>query len=497
MDCVLALDQGTTGTTALVVAQDGRVLARAYRELPQHFPQPGWVEHDPEEIWQVTLEAGREAIHRAGQRPLALGLTNQRETVLVWDRATGRPLHRALVWQDRRTAARCQALRDRLGDAFVRRRTGLVWDPYFSATKIEWLLEAVPDLRRRAAAGEAMFGTVDAWLVARLTGGRVVATDHTNACRTMLYHLDRRDWDPELLSLFGVPRAALPDIRPSSGLVGLAQAEHFGLELPIAGIAGDQQAALWAQGCWNPGQAKCTYGTGAFLLMVVGDAPTAAGEARVLRTIALGPRGEPMEALEGSVFVAGAAVQWLRDGLQIISHAAETEALARSIPDSGGVCFVPAFVGLGAPHWEAEARGMIVGLTRGTSRSHLVRAALEAMAFSTRDVIEHMAAASGVHLRELKADGGAAANAWLMQFQADLLGVPVGRPDVVETTALGAAGLAGLAVGIWQHPEEFLEARRYQWFSPGPPVEPAYREWQRAVATVLHWTRGADKGSLG
>lgn len=497
MDCVLALDQGTTGSTALAVGQDGQVLARAYRELPQHFPSPGWVEHDPEEIWRATLEAGREAIGRSGARPVALGLTNQRETVVVWDRATGKPLYRALVWQDRRTAGRCQALRERLGDAFLARRTGLVWDPYFSATKIEWLLQAVPDLRQRAESGEVVFGTVDAWLIARLTGGRVVATDHTNASRTLLYHLGRRDWDPELLSLFGVPRAALPDIRPSCGVVGLADAAHFGRELPIGGIAGDQQAALWGQGCWSPGQAKCTYGTGAFLLMVVGGAPTPAGEARVLRTVALGPRGEPIQALEGSVFVAGAAVQWLRDGLQIIASAAETEALARSVPDTGGVFFVPAFVGLGAPHWEADARGMIVGLTRGTSRSHLVRAALEAMAFSTRDVVEHMAEASGVELRELKADGGAAANAWLMQFQADLLGVPVGRPDVVETTALGAAGLAGLAQGVWKRPEDFLEARRYQWFDPGPRPEAAYGQWRRAVAAALHWARDANKASLG
>ena len=504
MTTVLALDQGTTGSTALVIHQDGRVLGRGYREFAQYFPQPGWVEHDAEEIWRSVLDAAREAVHAAGQTPVAIGLTNQRETVVAWERATGRPVHRALVWQDRRTSERCRALRAEVGDAYLAERTGLIWDPYFSATKIEWLLREVPGLARRAAAGEVVFGTIDAWLTFRLTDGRAFITDHTNASRTLLYHLGTRSWDPELLAMFGVPRASLPTIVSSSGTVGVADRRHLGAELPIAGLAGDQQAALWGQGCWTPGQAKCTYGTGAFLLMLVGGNGGRSGrsrgesESKLLTTIACDATGQPVFALEGSVFIAGAAVQWLRDGLGIIRSAAETEELARSVPDSGGVCFVPAFVGLGAPYWEAEARGTIVGLTRGTSRAHLVRAALEAMAFSTRDVVDRMSDESGVRLTELKVDGGAAANAWLMQVQADLLGVRVGRPDVVEITALGAAGLAGLATGVWRSAGEFLGARAYSWFQPGPRLDAAYVQWQRAVGAALHWARGgANKGSLG
>lgn len=481
------------------------MLGRGYREFPQYFPQPGWVEHDAEEIWRSVLDAAREALRAAGETPAALGLTNQRETVVAWERATGRPVHRALVWQDRRTSERCRALRAELGDVYVAERTGLIWDPYFSATKIEWLLREVPDLARRAAAGEVVFGTVDAWLGFRLTNGRAFVTDHTNASRTLLYNLGTRSWDPELLALFGVPAASLPTIVASSGTVGMADRRHLGAEVPVAGLAGDQQAALWGQGCWMPGQAKCTYGTGAFLLMPVGGRSGRGGragqkgnESKLLTTIACDANGQPAYALEGSVFIAGAAVQWLRDGLGIIRSAAETEDLARSVPDTGGVCFVPAFVGLGAPYWETEARGTIVGLTRGTSRAHLVRAALEAMAFSTRDVVDRMSHESGVRLTELKVDGGAAANAWLMQAQADLLGVRVGRPDVVETTALGAAGLAGLATGVWSSGREFLAARAYRWFQPGPRPDAAYVQWHRAVAAALHWARGgANKGPLG
>ncbi|MEE8191779.1 MAG: glycerol kinase GlpK [Gemmatimonadales bacterium] len=490
MPSILALDQGTTGSTALVIAADGRVLSRAYREFTQHFPAPGMVEHDAEEIWRVTLEVAREALDESGETPAGIGITNQRETVVAWDRASGAPLHRALVWQDRRTTQRCRDLRAELGDAYIADRTGLVWDPYFSATKIEWLLEHVPDLRARAEAGEAVFGTIDAWLVHRLTSGAAFVTDHTNACRTLLYNLERRAWDPELLDLFGVPQASLPEIRPSSGIVGAADPEHLGAEIPIAGIAGDQQAALFGQGCWQPGQAKCTYGTGAFLLMSVGGKLPRLGEGTgVLATVACDEAGQPSYALEGSIFVAGAAVQWLRDGLGIIGSAAETEALAAGIDDTGGVYFVPAFVGLGAPHWEAEARGTIVGLTRGTGRAQLVRAALEAMAYGTREVAEAMTAVSGVAPRELKADGGAAANDWLMQFQADVLGARVARPDVVETTAVGAAGLAGLATGVWPEAERFLESRSYSWFEPGSRREEGYAGWRRAVDAVLHWAR--------
>ncbi len=458
MKAVLALDQGTTGSTALVIGADGRLLGRGYHELPQHFPEPGQVEHDPDDILRVTLEAAREAIAQAAVVPACIGITNQRETVCAWDRATGRPLHRAIVWQDRRTAARCAELaKAGRGDA-IRGRTGLVLDPYFSATKIEWLLQHVPGLRQRVESGDALFGTVDAWLLFRLTNGAAFLTDHTNASRTMLYDLAARNWSDELLSLFGVPRHALPAVALSSGPFGVAAAEHFGAEIPISGIAGDQQAALYGQGCWAPGQAKSTYGTGAFLLLNTGEHRATSGHG-LLTTMACDAAGAPCFALEGSVFIAGAAIQWLRDGLQIIGQAAEAEPLARSVPDTGGVYFVPAFVGLGAPHWEAGARGTIVGLTRGTTRGHLVRAALEAMAFSIEEVLEAMTADSGLRLAALQVDGGAAANDWLMQFQADLLNVPVARPDLVETTALGAAGLAGLAAGVWSRPDDFIAGR--------------------------------------
>jgi glycerol kinase len=493
MTSVLALDQGTTGSTALVIASDGSVLGRAYREFTQHFPVPGHVEHDAAEIWDVTLAVAREAMEQAGETPAAIGITNQRETVVAWDRDTGAPLHRALVWQDRRTAQRCRELRDRLGDGWIADRTGLVWDPYFSGTKLEWLLQHSVAGERDPA--EIAFGTIDSWLVYRLTGGRSHVTEHTNASRTLLYNIHELAWDPELLELFGVAPESLPEIRRSSEVVGVTDRELFGAEIPIAGIAGDQQAALFGQGCWEPGQAKNTYGTGAFLLMVVGGDPGVMGREKgegdgrpaVLTTVACGPGGEPIYALEGSIFIAGAAVQWLRDGLGIIANAEETADLAAGLEDAGGVYFVPALVGLGAPHWEPEARGTIVGLTRGTGRAHLARAAIEAMAYSTREVAEAMAQASGVTLAELKADGGAAANDWLMQYQADLLGVPVARPDLVETTALGAAALAGLATGVWPDTAAFLESRRYRWFEPKRNREETYGEWRRAVRTALFW----------
>jgi glycerol kinase len=497
MSAVLAIDQGTTGSRAIVVAADGRLLGRGYREFTQHFPAPGEVEHDPEEMFRVTVAAAREALAQARVTPVALGIANQRETVCVWERATGRPLHRAIVWQDRRTAARCARLAKSRQGPRIRARTGLVLDPYFSATKIEWLLEHVPGLRARVAAGDAVFGTVDAWLLFRLTNGRTFATDHSNASRTMLYNIAERAWDRWLLELFGVSRDALPEIRRSSGPFGVCAAEHLGVEVPVTGIAGDQQAALYGQGCWRAGQAKNTYGTGAFLLLNTGR-KRARSRRGLLTTVACGARGEPVYALEGSVFIAGAAVQWLRDGLQIIGTAAETEALARAVPDTGGVTFVPAFVGLGAPHWAAGARGTIVGLTRGTMRAHLARAALEAMAFSTKEVLDAMTADAGLRLAALRVDGGAAANDWLMQFQADLLGVPVARPDVVEVTALGAAGLAGLAAGVWKRPEDFLAGRRYTRFAPGKGAAAArgrLPEWRRAVATALHWARHAEGGA--
>ena len=493
MPSILALDQGTTGSTALVVDQDGTVRSRAYREFTQHFPRPGWVEHDAEEILRVSLDAVREALAGAGERPAGIGITNQRETVVLWDRRSLAPVAPAIVWQDRRTSDRCRELRETGVETILRERTGLVADPYFSATKLEWLLRD-PDLRRRAERGELAAGTVESWLVARLTGGRAHVTDHTNASRTLLYGLAARDWDAELLQLFGVPRAVLPDIVRSSGVVAETDAALLGASFPIAGLAGDQQSALFGQGCCDDGLAKNTYGTGAFLLVYTGARLPSPGQG-VLATAACGPAGEPAYALEGSVFIAGAAVQWLRDGLGLVRAAGDTEALARSVPDTGGVHFVPAFVGLGTPHWEAEARGTITGLTRGTTRAHLVRAALEAMAFSSADLLAAMTAAGGIGVPVLRVDGGAAANDWLMQFQADVLGIPVERPDMIETTALGAAGLAGLALGVWRTSADFVGSRRFQRFEPRTTA--AERRalaagWSRAVGAALAWARAGS-----
>ena len=490
MSSILALDQGTTGSTALVIHQDGSVLGRGYREFPQRFPQPGWVEHDPEEIFRSAVDAIREALALSRERPGALGITNQRETVVLWDRKTLAPAAPAIVWQDRRTTERCRELRAAGLEPMIRERTGLVADPYFSATKLEWLLRD-PVLKRRAANAELAAGTVESWLVARLTAGRVHVTDHTNASRTLLYGLRTREWDEELLQLFGVPRQVLPEIVSSSGLIAETDARDFGLSIPIAGLAGDQQAALFGQGCNVPGRAKNTYGTGAFLLVLTGDQVPTPGQG-LLATVACGAQGQPAYALEGSVFIAGAAVQWLRDGLGIIREAAETEALARSVADNGGVHFVPAFVGLGTPYWEPEARGTITGLTRGTSRAHLARAALEAMAYSSAQLLESMIAAGNLEVPALRVDGGAAANDWLMQFQADVLGIPVERPDMFETTALGAAGLAGIAVGLWRSTDEFLARREFQRFEPGTTPQERKRllaGWQRAVSAALAWAQ--------
>jgi glycerol kinase len=491
---ILALDQGTTGSTALVLHQDGSVLGRGYREFTQHYPEPGWVEHDPEEIFRVSVDAMREALARAGARPAGLGITNQRETVVLWDRRTLAPVAPAIVWQDRRTTERCRELRASGAEALLRARTGLVADPYFSATKLEWLLRD-PAIRSRAERGELAAGTVETWLVAKLTDGAAFVTDHTNASRTLVYDLGSRAWDPELLRLFGIPEALLPAIVRSAAVVGECHPRHLGVPLPIAGLAGDQQAALYGQGCCATGLAKNTYGTGAFLLAYCGaDRPEPAGG--ILATAACGPLGEPAYALEGSVFIAGAAVQWLRDGLGVIGHAAETEALARGVPDTGGVCFVPAFVGLGTPHWEPDARGTITGITRGTTRAHVVRAALEAMAFGSVELLRAMAG-DRLRLDALRVDGGAAANDWLMQFQADVLGVPVERPDMVETTAAGAAGLAGVALGVWRSNGEFEAGRRFRRFDPEmTPAERRARlgEWERAVGAALHWARGSRVG---
>jgi glycerol kinase len=497
MTAILAIDQGTSGTTCLVVAADGSILGRAQAEFRQHYPRPGWVEHDPDEIWDVTLRVAREAVAAAGApgpgaHLAGIGITNQRETVVLWDRATAEPLHRAIVWQDRRTAARCRQLKAEGAESLFRARTGLVLDPYFSGTKLEWLLDHLPGARERAEAGELAAGTIDSWLIWKLTGGRVHATDATNASRTLLFDIDHLAWDDELLRRLRVPRVLLPEVRPSSGSFGETEPHLFGRPLPIAGVAGDQQAALFGQGCWSPGLAKNTYGTGAFLLLHTG-AERVASEQGLLTTVACGPRGGTAYALEGAIFVAGAAVQWLRDGLGLLEQAAETAALAAALDSNDGVYFVPAFVGLGAPHWEPEARGTLVGLTRGTDARHLARAALEAMAYATHDVLEAMIRDSGVAATELAVDGGAAANDWMMQFQADILGLPVRRPANLETTALGAAGLAGLATGVWADADEFFGARlRPDHFRPALPTDSRQAllaGWSRAVRATLHWAR--------
>ena len=488
MKQVLAIDEGTTGVTCLVVGADGRVTGRAYREITQYYPKPGWVEHDPDEIVQHTVAAAREALAEAAVVPDAIGITNQRETVIVWDRETGQALHRAIVWQDRRTAARCAELSSQAD--LLRERTGLVVDPYFSATKLEWLLAPGGPLERYDV-GRLAAGTVDSWLIWHLTGGGVHATDPTNASRTLLFDIDEMRWSDDLCRLFSVPASIVPEVRPSSGQFGVTDAAVMGSEIPILGVAGDQQAALYGQGCWLTGEGKNTYGTGAFLLMNAGrQRPRSAPG--LLTTVACDARGGPAFALEGAIFIAGAAVQWLRDGLGIITEAAETEELARSLGSNDGVYFVPALVGLGAPNWEPRARGMLVGLTRGAGRAHLARAALEAMAYSTHDVLELMSACAGTQFERLRVDGGATENDWLLQFQADVLGVPVERPDVVETTALGAAGLAGIAAGVWPNAESFLASRRFTSFTPGPRVAQA-REglagWRRAVRAALAWAR--------
>jgi len=496
---ILALDQGTTGSTALVVSHDGRVLCRAYSEFEQHFPRPGWVEHDAEEIWRVTTRVAREALDAPEARETsveAIGITNQRETLVIWDRGTLEPVHRAIVWQDRRTSPICRELKDAGHEEEIRDRTGLVLDPYFTGTKLTWLLRERPELRARAESGELAAGTVDAWLIARLTGGGLHVTDFTNASRTLLYDLDQAGWSDRLLELLEVPRPVLPEIRRSSGSFGVARGEALGRELPILGVAGDQQSALYGQGCWEQGLAKNTYGTGAFLLMHTGTERVTSNSG-LLTTVACGPDGEPEFALEGAIFIAGAAIQWLRDGLGILERAEESEGLARGLEGNEGVYLVPAFAGLGAPWWEPEARGMITGLTRGTGRAHLARAALEAMAYQTADVLEAMEADAAVGLAELRVDGGASENSWLMEFQADVLGVPVHRAAIADTTAFGAAGLAGIAAGVWDSPAEFLSSRAAPTvFEPtldgGSRLE-LRAGWRRAVDAALAWGRNESR----
>jgi glycerol kinase len=482
---ILAIDQGTTGTTCLVFDPQGRIAGRAYSELEQHFPRPGWVEHDAGEIWALTQRVGAEALADAGiggAELAAIGITNQRETVVAWDPATGEPVHRALVWQDRRTAARCEELRAAGHEALVRERTGLTIDPYFSATKIEWLL------RNAEGAERAVFGTIDSWLLFKLTGRH--ATDYSNAARTMLFDIRRLAWDPELCALLGIDPERLPEPAPSAHVFGTTS--EFGGEVPVAGIAGDQQAALFGQACQAPGMAKNTYGTGSFVLLNTGPEPPEPADG-LLTTVAWGLDSGPSGvayALEASIFVTGAAVQWLRDGLGIIREAGETEALAASLDSNDGVYFVPALTGLGSPHWDPYARGTIVGLTRGSGRAQLARAALEGIAYQAVDAVRAQEAASGERLGELRADGGGVANGWLMQFQADVLGAPVVVPEIAETTALGAAYLAGIATGLWSAEgvaEMWREDRRYEPRMGLDERESLLADWRRALERSQGW----------
>jgi glycerol kinase len=494
MKHVLAIDQGTTGTTALVIAADGRIAGRGYQEITQHYPQPGWVEHDADEILERTLLAARDAIAVSGVRPDVIGITNQRETIVLWHRDTGKPLARAIVWQDRRTTERCAELKNKT--TFIAERTGLRPDPYFSATKIEWLLKK-PEIAFVARNGRLLAGTMDSWLIWKLTGGRVHATDPTNASRTLLFDINRLKWSKELCDLFKIPIEILPEVRPSAGDFGKTVTSFFGKSLPITGVAGDQQAALFGQGCCGAGQAKNTYGTGAFLLLNTGDQVPKAGEG-LLATVACDANGGAAYALEASIFVAGAAVQWLRDGLGILFSAAESERLARSLDSNDGVYFVPALVGLGAPNWEPKARGTLVGLTRGTNRAHFARAALEAMAYGTAEMLAVMAKRGKVKFESLRVDGGASANNWLLQFQSDVLGIPVERPDMIETTALGAAGLAGIAGGVWNDAAEFIGTRQFTRFTPAMSSEAADElkaGWERAVRATLSWARDQSGGT--
>ena len=495
MTYLLALDQGTSSSRSIVFDAAGRPLAHARRELPQSFPQPGWVEHDPMAIWEGQLATARRALAEAGVSAgqlRAIGITNQRETTVLWERATGAPVHPAIVWQDRRTEPLCARLRAQGLEPLVRGRTGLVIDAYFSATKIAWLLDKLPGLRARAERGELAFGTVDSWLLWRLTGGAVHATDVSNASRTMLFDLHRQCWDEELLGHLGIPVALMPEVRPSSAHFGHTVAGLLGAAVPVTGIAGDQQAALFGQACFEPGMAKNTYGTGCFMLMHTGSQFQASANG-LITTCAAQTGGPAQYAMEGSVFVGGAVVQWLRDGLKAIARSADVEALAASVPDTGGVCVVPAFTGLGAPYWEPDARGTITGLTRGSTVAHIARAALESIACQSAALLEAMArdvaAAGAPPLRELRVDGGASVNDLLMQFQADLLGLPVVRPAVTETTALGAAFLAGLGSGLWADAQEIAALwRRDRVF------EPAW-DRARAQACMAQWAHAVRQAT--
>ena len=502
-DYVLAIDQGTTSSRAIVFNHDSATVGEAQQEFTQHYPRPGWVEHDANEIWDVTLGVIRQAMEEGGVSPgdvAAIGITNQRETVVIWDRETGEPVHNAIVWQDRRGAGICGELSEAGYDDMVANKTGLVIDAYFSGSKVKWLLDNVDGLRERAQNGELAFGTMDTWIIWKLTGGKAHVTDYTNASRTLMYNIFDLEWDDELLEMLGAPREMLPEVKPSSIVYGDTDADVFGAEVPVAGVAGDQQAALFGEVAFERGLTKNTYGTGSFALMNTGTEPIRS-ERQMLTTIAWGIGDEPVEyALEGAIFITGAAVQWLRDGLGIIQDAAETEELAESLDSNDDVYFVPGLVGLGAPHWDSYARGTIVGLTRGSTRAHLARAALESMCYQTRDAVEAMEADSGIDIPTFKADGGAAANRWMMQFQADILGTPVEVPETLETTALGAAYLAGLAIGFWESKEEVKSRwrlrHRYEPQMGEEERERLYGRWKEAVERSKNWAQEAVESPL-
>ena len=496
-NCILVIDQGTTGSTALLFGDDGEVMSRAYREIHQIYPQPGWVEQLPTELVDNSVAVLKEAIQKAGvslTQIKGLGITNQRETTILWERKTGRPVYNAIVWQCRRTAAMCEELKQRISAETIREKTGLTIDAYFSATKLRWLLDNIPDGQRRAEQGDLLFGTVDSWLVWNFTGGARHITDYSNASRTMLFNIHTLKWDKDLLAILNIPESVLPTVMPSSSIYGETVAGLLGEDrIPIGGIAGDQQAALFGQACYQPGMGKNTYGTGSFLLINTGDAPVIS-KCGLLSTIAWGLNKRVSYALEGSIFVTGAAVQWLRDGLGLIKDAAESEALARSVADNGGIYFVPALAGLGAPYWDMYARGIIVGITRGTTRGHLARATLEAIAYQTRDVVEAICADAQLKIPVLRVDGGASVNDLLMQFQADILGIPVQRARIAETTALGACYLAGLAVNVWKNTDEigkyWRSSKTYEPQMSADEREKLYADWKRAVERARGWATG-------
>ena len=494
---ILAIDQGTTGSTALLFNDRGQAVSSACCEVRQIYPQPGWVEHDPKELFGTSLTVAREALQKAGitaSQVKGIGITNQRETTIVWDRHTGEPVSNAIVWQCRRTAPLCEELKKRGLSQTISEKTGLIIDAYFSATKLRWLLDHIPQGQRRAEQGELLFGTVDSWLIWNLTGGAVHVTDYTNASRTMLFNINTLQWDKDIMSTLNIPEAVLPQVIPSSQVYGETVEGLLGnSRIPLSAIAGDQQAALFGQACYDTGMAKNTYGTGSFVLLNSGSRPVHSRQGLVT-TIAWGLGDKVSYAMEGSIFITGAAIQWLRDGLGIINNAAESEALARSVPDNGGVYFVPAFVGLGAPHWDMYARGLIIGITRGTTKSHLARATLEAIAYQTRDVIGTMNTEAGLRIPLLRVDGGGTANSFLMQFQADILGIPIQAAQIAETTALGVAYLSGLAVGLWQDTGEIARmwhsARTYEPGMPADQRESLYADWKRAVERAHNWATG-------